>query len=80
MSRRTTLQIAASFGAGTEKAFKTTVEIDRLIDNLRSTEYQNVSVHVNSYYASCEQCFHLEQRVGLSCKVTLSQLFLFDWN
>lgn len=31
------------FGAGTEKAFKTTVEIDRLIDNLRSTEYQNMA-------------------------------------
>ncbi|KAG0600166.1 hypothetical protein M758_11G011900 [Ceratodon purpureus] len=43
VSRRPTLHIAASFGAGTEKAFKTTVEIDRLIDNLRSTEYQNMA-------------------------------------
>lgn len=47
MARNTTLVVAAGFGAGTEKAFKTTVEIDRLIDNLRSTEYQNVSAYVN---------------------------------
>lgn len=43
ISRKPTLHIAAGFGAGTEKAFKTTVEIDRLIDNLRSTEYQNMA-------------------------------------
>jgi len=47
VARNTTLVVAANFGAGTEKAFKTTLEIDRLIDNLRSTEYQNVSVYVN---------------------------------
>ena len=52
MSRRATLHIAASFGAGTEKAFKTTVEIDRLIDNLRSTEYHNVSRSVDPSHAS----------------------------
>lgn len=51
VNRKPTLHIAAGFGAGTEKAFKTTVEIDRLIDNLRSTEYQNVSPFVNSKLA-----------------------------
>ena len=48
MNRKPTLHIAAGFNPGTEKAFKTTVEIDSLIDNLRSTEYQNVSAFVNS--------------------------------
>lgn len=43
ISRNTTLVAAAGFGAGTEKSFKTTVEIDRLIDNLRSTEYHNMA-------------------------------------
>ncbi|KAG0565243.1 hypothetical protein M758_8G170400 [Ceratodon purpureus] len=42
ISRKHTLHIAAGFGAINEKAFKSTVEIDRLIDNLRSTEYQNM--------------------------------------
>ena len=37
------LHIAASFGAEAEREFKKTIEIDRLIDNLRETEYQNVS-------------------------------------
>lgn len=48
MARNPTHVVEAGFGAGTEKAFKTTVEIDRLIDNLRSTEYQNVNTYVNS--------------------------------
>lgn len=39
MNRKPTLHVAASVGAGTEKSFETTVEIDRLIDNLRSVEY-----------------------------------------
>lgn len=52
MARNQTLVAAAGFGAGTEKAFKTTVEIDRLIDNLRSTEYQNVSAYANSKFQS----------------------------
>lgn len=37
------LHIAASFGAEAEREFKKTIEIDRLIDNLRETEFQNVS-------------------------------------
>jgi hypothetical protein len=37
------LHIAASFGAETERAFKKIIEIDRLIGNLRETEFQNVS-------------------------------------
>ncbi|XP_024360064.1 uncharacterized protein [Physcomitrium patens] len=39
-SRKSTVHVAAS---STEKIFKTTVEIDRLIDNLRSTEYHNMA-------------------------------------
>jgi hypothetical protein len=42
MSRKPIL--AASFGARTEKAFKTIVENDRFIDNLRSTEYMPKSL------------------------------------
>ena len=37
------LHIAASFGAETEIAFRKAIEIDRLIDNLRETEFENVS-------------------------------------
>jgi len=43
ISRKPMLHIAASFGAETERAFKKIIEIDRLIGNLRETEFQNMA-------------------------------------
>lgn len=65
MARNPTLVVAAGFGAGTEKAFKTTVEIDRLIDNLRSTEYQNVSKY-SIYCRGIGVCNYANWRVHLN--------------
>lgn len=66
MSRKSTVHVAAS---STEKIFKTTVEIDRLIDNLRSTEYHNVSA-----YASLKNnVFIWKERFGFLCRLPLPQ-------
>jgi hypothetical protein len=39
----------AKYGSGTEKAFKSTVELDQLIDTLRNTQYENVRGMIKLY-------------------------------
>ena len=75
------LQIAASFGAETERAFKKTIEIDRLIDNLRETEFQNVSATHEPWDftlplagLTAKNCAHQEEvgrHAESSCRLTL---------
>ena len=51
-SRKPLLHIAASFDAETKRAFKKTIEINRLIDSLRETEFQNVSATHETWYCT----------------------------
>jgi hypothetical protein len=81
------LHIAASFGAETERAFKKTIEIDRLIDNLRETEIQNVSATHETWDRTlplagltAKTCAHQEavgRHVASSFRLTLCSMCYF---
>ncbi|CAM6018660.1 unnamed protein product [Sphagnum balticum] len=49
----------AKYGPGTEKAFKSTVELDQLIDTLRNTQYENLVQEVAENVLSFDTPFWL---------------------
>ena len=81
------LHIAASFGAEAEREFKKTIEIDRLIDNLRETEFQNVSATHETWDCmlplaglKAKNCAHQEpvgRHVASSFRLTLCFMCYF---